>query len=53
MERHRSFCERAAATSVGRAKNKARIEQMLQQADFDKTYLTDVLHRDKLKPPTS
>ena len=38
----------AIAASVGRAKDKARIEQMLAQADLDKTYLADVLRRHKL-----
>ena len=42
----------AIAASVGRAKDKARIEQMLQQADLDKAYLADVLHRHSLKLPT-
>ncbi len=32
----------AIAASVGRAQDKARIEQLLQQADLDKTYLADV-----------
>src|ERR1039457_6795161 len=43
----------AIATSVGRAKDKARIEQLLQQADFDKTYLSEVLQRHKLKLTTA
>lgn len=43
----------AIAASVGRAKDKARIEQLLQQADLDKTYLADVLQRHKLKLPTT
>jgi hypothetical protein len=42
----------AIAASVGRAKDKARIEQLLQQADLDKTYLENVLHRHKLRLPT-
>lgn len=42
----------AIAASVGRAKDKARIEQLLQQADLDKTYLADLLQRHKLKLPT-
>lgn len=42
----------AIAASVGRAKDKARIEQLLQQADLDKTYLADVLQKHKLKLPT-
>lgn len=43
----------AIAASVGRAKDKARIEQLLQQADLDKSYLAEVLQRHKLKLPTS
>ena len=42
----------AIAASVGRQKDKARIEQLLQQADLDKTYLENVLQRYKLKLPT-
>ena len=42
----------AIAASVGRAKDKARIEQLQQQATFDKTYLAEVLARHKLKLPT-
>ncbi|MBM3824456.1 MAG: hypothetical protein FJ404_16485 [Verrucomicrobia bacterium] len=42
----------AIAASVGRAKDKARIEQLQQQADLDKTYLENVLHRHNLKLPT-
>jgi len=42
----------AIAASVGRAKDKARIEQLLQQADLDKTYLENVLRRHKLRLPT-
>lgn len=41
----------AIPASVGRAKDKARIEQLLQQAELDKTYLADVLQRHKLKLP--
>ncbi len=41
----------AIAASVGRAKDKARIEQLLQQADLDKTYLENLLQRHKLKLP--
>lgn len=41
----------AIAASVGRAKDKARIEQLLQQADLDKTYLENLLQRYKLKLP--
>lgn len=43
----------AIAISVGRTKDKARIEQLLQQADLDKAYLEDILRRYKLKLPTS
>lgn len=42
----------AVAASVGRAKDKARIEQMLQQADLNKTQLENILQRHKLKLPT-
>jgi hypothetical protein len=42
----------AIATSVGRAKDKARIEQMFRQADLDKTLLENILQRHKLKLPT-
>lgn len=42
----------AIAASVGRAKDKARIEQLLHQSDLDKTYLEDVLRRHQLKLPT-
>lgn len=42
----------AIAASVGRAKDKARIEQLLQQADLDKSYLEKLLQRHKLKLPT-
>jgi hypothetical protein len=42
----------AIAASVGRQKDKARIEQILQQADVDKNYLENVLQRYKLKLPT-
>jgi len=41
----------AIAVSVGRQKDKARIEQLLQQVDLDKTYLENVLKRHKLKLP--
>src|SRR5712671_3220626 len=43
----------AIAASVGRARDKARIEQLLQQADLDKSYLAEVLQRHKLKLPTT
>jgi len=42
----------AIAASVGRQKDKARIEQLLQQADLDKTQLENILQRHKLKLPT-
>jgi len=42
----------AIAASVGRAKDKARIEQLLQQTDLDKTMLENILQRHKLKLPT-
>jgi hypothetical protein len=41
----------AIAASVGGAKDKARIEQMLQQADLDKTQLEEILRRHKLNLP--
>ncbi len=41
----------AIAASVGRKKDLARIEQMLQQADLDKTLLEKILQRHKLKLP--
>lgn len=42
----------AIAASVGRQKDKARIEQVLQQADLDKNYLENLLQRYKLNLPT-
>jgi hypothetical protein len=39
----------AIAASIGRHKDLARIEQMLQQADTDKTLLENILSRYKLK----
>lgn len=42
----------AIAASVGRQKDKARIEQLLQQADLDKMRLESILQRYKLKLPT-
>lgn len=42
----------AIAASVGRQKDKARIEQLLQQADLDKSYLENLLQRYKLTLPT-
>ena len=41
----------AIAASVGRAKDRARIEQMLQQADLDKSKLENILRGHKLKLP--
>jgi hypothetical protein len=43
----------AIAASVGRQKDKARIEQMLQQADLDKTLLENILQRHKLRLPAA
>jgi hypothetical protein len=42
----------AVAARVGRQKDKARIEQLLQQADMDQTRLENILQRHKLKLPT-
>ncbi len=42
----------AIAASVGRQKDKARIEQLFQQASLDKTKLENILQRYKLKLPT-
>ena len=39
----------AIAASVGRHKDLARIEQMLQQADLDKSRLENILQRHNLK----
>jgi hypothetical protein len=41
----------AIAASVGRQKDMARIQQMCQQADLDKTLLDNILYRHKLKLP--
>jgi len=41
----------AIAASVGRLKDLARIEQMLQQADLDKTLLEKILRAHNLKLP--
>jgi hypothetical protein len=41
----------AIAASVGRNKDLARIEQMLQQSDLNKTLLGKILQRHKLKLP--
>jgi hypothetical protein len=43
----------AIAASVGRPKDKARIEQFLQQADLDKPELENILRRHGLKLPTT
>ncbi len=42
----------AIAASVGRPKDKARIEQLFQQADLDRARLETILQRHKLKLPT-
>jgi hypothetical protein len=41
----------AIAASVGRAKDNARIEQLLQQADLDQSRLENILQRHNLKLP--
>jgi len=41
----------AIAAGVGRAKDKARIEQFQQQASLDQTKLDKILQRHKLKLP--
>jgi hypothetical protein len=41
----------AIAASVGRHKDLARIEQLLQQTEIDKTLLDDILRRYNLKLP--
>ena len=41
----------AIAASVGRAKDKARIEQLLEQADLDQSRLEKILQRHSLKLP--
>jgi hypothetical protein len=41
----------AIAAMVGRQKDKARIEQLLQQSELDKTKLENILRRHKLKLP--
>jgi hypothetical protein len=41
----------AIAASLGRQKDKVRIEQLLQQADFNKTYLDKLLQRHRLSLP--
>jgi hypothetical protein len=42
----------AIAASVGRAKDKARIEQLQEQADLDQSRLESILSRHNLKLPT-
>jgi hypothetical protein len=42
----------AIAAAVGRQKDKARIEQLFQQASLDRTKLENILERHKLKLPT-
>jgi hypothetical protein len=42
----------AIAASVGRHKDLARIEQLLEQAKIDRPLLDDILRRHKLKLPT-
>jgi hypothetical protein len=42
----------AIAAALGRAKDKARIEQMLQEAELDQTRLAAILKRHSLKLPT-
>jgi len=41
-----------AYTSVGRGKDKARIEQLLQHAELDRPRLETILQRHKLTLPT-
>lgn len=43
----------AITASVGRAKDKARIEQLLQQADLDKSRVENIRQRHRLKLPTT
>ena len=42
----------AIAASVGHQKDKARIEQLLQQANIDEPYLENLLQKYKLRLPT-
>jgi hypothetical protein len=42
----------AIAASVGRQKDKARIEQLFQQATLDRARLDDILNRHQLKLPS-
>jgi hypothetical protein len=42
----------AIAASVGRPKDRARLEQLLQQAELDQTKLKNILQRYKLMLPT-
>ena len=41
----------AIAASVGRAKDKVRIDQLLQEADLDQSRLENILQRHRLKLP--
>jgi len=41
----------AIAASLGRMKDKVRIQQLLTQAEVDKSYLADLLRRHKLELP--
>jgi hypothetical protein len=41
----------AIAASVGRSKDKARIEQLIEQGDLDQKQLEKILHKHKLKLP--
>jgi hypothetical protein len=43
----------AIAASVGRRKDLARVEQLLEQAEIDRTLLDDILRRYKLQLPKS
>lgn len=43
----------AIAASVGRHKDLARIDQLLEQVEIDRTYLDDILRRYKLQLPKS
>jgi hypothetical protein len=43
----------AIAASIGRPKDKARIEQLLQQAHLDKALLEKIIQRYKLRLPTT
>ena len=43
----------AIAASVGRHKDLARIEQLLEQTEIDKSYLDDILQRHNLRLPSN